>query len=798
MALAILRWQDTDDESLHFDIDIGITNRYYRYDIGDGSVRRFNGLKQIEDPIFTSPLLGPLPEESLGRKALAIPKAQFDREHRYIQLFSFRTARLEGPALSEIVEVPITNLQRPASSQKRRRHLPTAVSLSLENAMYPETIEDPPVEVVAFSYREAPSVSTAMAFKGLSSVIGKLTPLAKKAATAVTSPQAQNALKQAGSFLKNPQNQQMLMNAGTALLPQTGQTGQQALNTQALMQLLMNFLNQSGGMGLPQAGLPQAGLPQVGVPQQLMPGAGTMPAMTGVGNPMMAAGTLPAQQIGSQLPSSSAVNSAVLAKQQLQQAQLQRGQTAVKNYRTQKLSRARSLSTATSVPYTEQMAFPALAALPGLLGGAGAAGATGGSSALMGGANMASLMPLLQQVLTPETVQMLLQNISPTKLLGAVTDSVTQVAKVSLEDKKQDQQHIEKLIANVDDTAMEKWAYSSAVVNALAGSPEEIDYRRVGRVRLDFMAVTPLMLHGRSRVLYHQDYDIAFPLKLETPRPINKGVLQLLVKDPETLEILIETKYKVEDLAGGPLEVVPTLSREQLETLEPNEDYLVTVVLAWKGRSQRNSTRRRKKRMGTSMTQMITLMRDYCFDRIEGQSETVALDDVDRYRAYWHKVWQGQLSRQRRRLTLECKYYYTLERDRTILARMETLTRIGQTSDTRQEGQLKAGMMLNPERLNDLLGQISDHEPLDDEQLAALFNADNISLFNALARTEVTFKGRRGSTVALWVYPEFKIQRILLKQASDIDENGHVTELVEAPVYFPMPAKAHFIGVSDD
>ena len=420
-------------------------------------------------------------------------------------------------------------------------------------------------------------------------------------------------------------------------------------------------------------------------------------------------------------------------------------------------------------------------------------GAIGGAGNISG--LMTSLMPLLQQVMTPETVQMVLQNMSPTKMLGAVTDSVTQVAKVNLESKKQDQSHIEKLMANADDTAMEKWAYGSAVVNALAWSPHEIDYRRVGSVRLDFVDVTPLMLHGRSRVLYHQDRDIAFPLKIETPRRIAKGILQILVKDPGTLEILIEEKYRVEDVTSGPLSVVPTLSREKLEMLEPNEDYLVTAVLAWKGRSRRN---RGKKRIGTSMTQMITLMRDYCFDRIEGAAETVALNDVDRYRSYWHKVWQGQISRQRRRLNLDCKYYYTLERDRTVLARMETLTRIQQVSDTRQAGQLKAGMMLNPERLNELLGQISDHSPLEEEQLTALFNSDNINLFNALARTEVKFKGRRGSTVALWVYPEFKIQRILLKQATQIDENGHVTELEEYPVHFPMPATAHFIGVSDD
>ena len=790
MALAILKWQDTDDEYTHVHIDIGITNRYYRYQIGNAAIRHFNGLKRLAAPSWTSPLMGPLSPESLGRKTLAIPNVQFDRQHRYVQLFSFRTAQLEGPALSAIVEIPITHLPSQRDGlQKQPRHDTAAVSLSLEDSMPQQTATPPPVEVVAFAYQEAPPVNTAMALGGFSSIISKLTPFAQKAAAVVTSPQAQKALKQAGSFLGNPQTQQMLMNAGTALLSKTGQTGQSTMSTQAILQLLMQFLNQSGGLGLPQTGT--------------SPLISTLPQNTPL-NPLMGNTGFPTP-VGTQLPNSSAVNTAVLAKQQLQQTQLRQGQpTSLKRTGQQTFSRGRSLAVAASTPtaadnYTQPMALPALAALPSLMGGLGGAAGAGGASSLLGATGgtggLTSLMPLLQQVLTPETVQMLLQNISPTKLLGAVTDSVTQVAKVNLEDKKQDQGHIEKLMANSGDAAMEKWAYGAAVVNALAWSPQVIDYRRVGRVRLDFVDVTPLMLHGRSRVLYHQDHDIAFPLTLETPRPIANGILQLLVKDACTLELLLEEKYRVEDVTSGSLAVVPSLSREQLAMLEPNEDYLVTVVLTWKGRSRR----RGKRRLGTSMTQMMTLVRDYGFDRIEGQAETVALNDVDRYRAYWHKVWQGQLTKQRRRLTLDCKYYYALERDRTVLARMETLTRIEQTSNSRQAGRLKAGMILNPERLNELLDVLSaDYSPLNEEQLAALLNADNIGLFNALARTEVEFKGPRGRTVALWVYPEFKIQRILLKQASQINANGHVTELVEAPVHFPMPAKAHFIGVSDE
>ncbi|MGI9288461.1 MAG: hypothetical protein ACR2P1_23955, partial [Pseudomonadales bacterium] len=221
MALAILTWREADDEANHFDIDIGSTNRYYRYEIGDKSARRSSGLKRLADPTVTSPLLGPLPEESLGRKILEIPNEQLDREHRYVQLFSFRTAQLDGPALSAIVDVPVAGLRRESDNA-------TAMALELEEDMPSTTVEQPPVEVVAFAYKEAPSMAmdTALAGAMAGGWLSKLGNIAKKATAAVNNPQAQQALKQAGNFLANPQKQQMLMNAGNSLLGM-GQPGQQ-------------------------------------------------------------------------------------------------------------------------------------------------------------------------------------------------------------------------------------------------------------------------------------------------------------------------------------------------------------------------------------------------------------------------------------------------------------------------------------------------------------------------------------------------------------------------------------------
>jgi hypothetical protein len=57
-----------------------------------------------------------------------------------------------------------------------------------------------------------------------------------------------------------------------------------------------------------------------------------------------------------------------------------------------------------------------------------------------------------------------------------------------------------------------------------------------------------------------------------------------------------------------------------------------------------------------------------------------------------------------------------------------------------------------------------------------------------------TLRGREGERAALWVYPEVKLERVILKRASTVSDTGQITEYDETPVRVPLPALAHFIG----
>ena len=412
-----------------------------------------------------------------------------------------------------------------------------------------------------------------------------------------------------------------------------------------------------------------------------------------------------------------------------------------------------------------------------------------------------SMMPLMDKVMTRRMRRLLLdENISDRKRMALITNGLMDITRgfrgVSRNYRGRDDYYRHAAGAfSLLETEDNKQA--NALVSGLSVGLDyddpTIDYDRVESVKLDFIEENTIMMQGRSRLLYRQDETIAFPLEIETPRTITKGVLQLSVKNSDTLEVLIEQKYRLEDITSGDLPVVPKISVPRLQNLEPNEEYLVCAVLVWEAKSRKSD---RRKRVGTSMTQLITLVGEYCFDRLEETEEVVPLNDVTRFRSYWHKIWEGEFSSKLRRTTLDCKYYYALEPKRTNHARMETVTQMDDTTGTRQGGKLKTGLILSAYRLNELLGQISDYPMLDEDELTALLSCEFKEQFSHCARNSVEFSGRRGDAVGLWVYPEFKLQQIVLKEVEEINDNGQVLSLSEHTVYFPLPAIVHFIGVA--
>ncbi|NES66372.1 MAG: hypothetical protein F6K24_14470 [Okeania sp. SIO2D1] len=737
MALAILRFQDNHGAKSRFKVDIG-SNRFYIYGIGNEELQRSQGFKVLSNPKFTSPLIGPLPESSLGRTILEVPVGQFDPQNPYIQIISYRNQQRDGPAISEIIQVNAINSY----------NSDPVMSFSKATAM-----ENYPVDTVPFAYKEAQRVSSALFLGGLLKAAKKIaTPVlkvAKKIATPVLKAAAP-IIKEAAPIIGNA----ILPGAGSligAVIPElvdvfTGETStQEILSDPAKVQAIFTHPEVSKRLSSdPQVAKLFGSFLQELVQQDSEP--------------------VPTDQAASAM---AVVGNGKVANNQNSLLSLEQKLIPVSSSPT--LTTAKSVSSASN-QYVEEMAIPV--ALVTML---------------------PSLMPLLQKVMSPPTRRMLREhNIPERKRMGLIIHGLLDASR-SFRGSGMGMRTTKAFSVMEEEGDKEVNSLLQGLSVGLSAPSSTPDYQRVDSVKLEFTEQNTLMMQGRSRLLYRQDQTIAFPLEVETPRTITKGILQILVKDPTTLEVLIEEKYRLENITSGMLSVVPKLSPQRLRSLKANEEYLVCAVLVWQARSRKTN---RKKWLGTSMSQLITLVGEYCFDRLEGTGEVIPLNDVNSFRPYWHKIWEGDFANNIRRTTLDCKYYYALEPGRTNHSRMETVTQIEPTGGSREEGKLKTGLILSAYRLNELLGQISAYPLLDEAQLRALLSSEFQEQFSYCARDSVEFKGRRGDVVGLWVYPEFKLQRVLLKQAGQTNGNGQVLALGERAVYFPMPAVVHFIGVA--
>jgi hypothetical protein len=195
------------------------------------------------------------------------------------------------------------------------------------------------------------------------------------------------------------------------------------------------------------------------------------------------------------------------------------------------------------------------------------------------------------------------------------------------------------------------------------------------------------------------------------------------------------------------------------------------------------------------MSQLITISREYAFDRVEETTDLVPLDDVQIHREFWHKAWDVTFDEDLRRVVFECRYHYVLDPDATDNAQMETVTEAQPAGDGKETGTLKSGLAMSLYRLNELLPRISSHSSLGEVELAGLATDEFVARFDQGARTRVRFVGVRGHSAALWVFPEVKVQEVVFRRASQVNAAGHVLSVEDHRVRFPIPVLAHFVGV---
>lgn len=398
------------------------------------------------------------------------------------------------------------------------------------------------------------------------------------------------------------------------------------------------------------------------------------------------------------------------------------------------------------------------------------------------------LAPLLEKVMNPETINAVLNNIGPKATLGAVADAVKDIGGLNIQAYQNILDHIQKNMPSSDTTPMMN--HLLAVSQSMSKTSILPSYRRLDIVQLQYQAVPPVLLRGRERIVFRQDapHGAGFVLTVETPRPIASATLYLIVKDAETLAVAAEKQWDLKDIKSGALSVVPRLSPAEVGNLQGGKDYLVCSYLVWRSAGG--------ERIGVSRTLLIHLIGEFAYQGLDTSDEVIPLNDVAKFRSYWHKIWQDSASREIRRWEWDCKYYFTIHVRSDRIERLQTLTEEARRGGRRIEGRMSCGLELSLSALNALMPTISAYPMLNEAQLLALSSPGALAAFSRAARFKAEFAGSEGDSLALWIYPEMRLQAIVLLRAGLPDTNGLVTEVAAETVHFPLPALCHFVGVT--
>lgn len=759
MALAILKYIGRSDGHHEFEADTG-TSAYYQYKTGK-SKRSSKGLELVDEIAYQSaviraPVLNPNGFDTRFR--FKIPGSAVTRDNRFIQLTSFRNATQQSPSVSEVLSI-LPSINDSNVDYKLPKIMTLTHTLTHSNTHRSEI----PVERALCDIKEN-KVSEAMFFNA---ILGALPSLLPKALPMISKiiPGLQKALPIAekllpelskiiptdvkpgkeglDQILKNisPETIKAIMEVIQGVQAKSDNSTEAKSETKSVERYSHDFsINPNALMQLApllEKILSPEAIRSIGDnPVLLFKAISDSTVKFEAMDPTLATKSLPAPSVTNGSKLDKVVQSMALRRQHRRQ-------------------------------YSEAKIAPALlAALP-------------------------ALMPLIEKIASPEMISAIGEQ--PVKLFNAVADA-------GLKHQKAEFDHLEKINPGVDDAGFDRIVASMSVKSSVTIKAKVSD-----AYSIEFLDVKTIPIGGKDKVVYDRRQKIHIPVKLvpgksaAEQKQISKVIFQLIIQDGETMNVLLEKKFKLNGvIIGAPVAGI-ALETEDLKKLPVNRNLKLEISVNWK---------KGEKVEGTFKNHYVWLSDGYFYQR-SGKNirQHFALSDVSRFRNYWHKVWEGgPESHNRWKIDFDCKYYYALNEKDNAIKKFETKKKTV-TDSANEKGtdnyrrkivsKLKSGMEISLAAYNELLS-LHQLPPLTAPQLAAFRGPEFAKEASVSARVSVDFKGKKGDTATLWTYPEGNIQSYVLSKVTTVDPSGMITALQEEEVFFPKFSTVHFIGTKSE
>ena len=218
--------------------------------------------------------------------------------------------------------------------------------------------------------------------------------------------------------------------------------------------------------------------------------------------------------------------------------------------------------------------------------------------------------------------------------------------------------------------------------------------------------------------------------------------------------------------------------------LIPGKEYLIGVNLEWPGK---------KGLMGSVTNQLIRVVGDAFFDSLDTGGAPIRLDDVERDRDWWHRVWADDVDERNRRTSARLDYEFRLLPQAPANRRTRTAVDLSQVTDRRAEGTLQAGMGVALSELSRLADRLTG-TAFEQTTMQALADEGFAAAFDRKATCTISMHGRRGTRHAVWVWPEVKLHTAFLKTPGEVSpQTGQVLSFDTTAVQVPVPGLAHVL-----
>jgi hypothetical protein len=397
-------------------------------------------------------------------------------------------------------------------------------------------------------------------------------------------------------------------------------------------------------------------------------------------------------------------------------------------------------------------------------------------------AALPALAPLLQSVLTPQTVQSLISAADPSRLLQSTFAGLLDVARIGQQATDQLNAHLRALNPGTGDEMLIPLLASMSTEASTGDSPPTHRISHV--VRLEVPDLVPVELQGYPQVAFRWGEDITIPVRVITPRSIPRPRLEVLVRDAITHVCKARRVLRFSQLEQGRLPEPVTLPAALTHRLGPGREYLISLRLLWPGR---------KGLVGTTIAQLVRLVGTAVFDSVDTGGAPIRLDDVERDREWWHRIWSENFDAESKRILARLDYDYRLLNGNRGNQRQDSQIKLAPVTERRVEGNLQTGLEVSLSSLSRLAEYIGASS-FDEDTMQALADPAFREAFERTATCQLRLQGRRYARMAIWVWPEVKLHNVYLRVPGGVSPTtGQVLSFATRPVQVPIPGLVHVL-----